>query len=703
MIGHRGDYKEGKWALVDEAGHPLTEYKYWHVEPWGEGYFRAMVTGSKYDLLTPEGEEIFHTPLHFIGQIVNGYVIIGKTIRKTQTTDTRYLYGLAHVSGIIIMPPIIEHTGQKLGLLSGEYEGDAVTLTHVGGVIADDNSHLPKRIQPNANKYFEDFANWTFPGLQFFYRDTDALFDVEKTYKIGEVIRAGFFIDASTLLLKPNKRVRYIIASAHAAQLHQNIDLTGDEYIAKWNLCVFHFNSYFKVMDIYQCEGVTQIFLLHIPHSAYEFFGEGEMSVNFIDDMFNEEDSLIGIARKSLHEKMREDVHSRSLDENWCRRTEHPIGLDEDMTKMSLELIPEPEEGPTMHLSNLVHKMAQDTDVKIEYLVDDNFPFRGIHGTVCENCMYRTGISSEACKCDRLDKLDFRRRYIRGRCEYHKVSQDTLSQIERKEQNELDKKLQKTFPMNEPMKIIRDFIQNRLNCDPEALMTFDLTKLRDDDEYGVGSSRAFTPEATTLVNAITAVVFRDVWPDLTYSSIKDLTFTPCRINPMQDIFGSQILDEYFKGLANFDPDEAFEKKVWEFNALQNTLGNFMILPSALAMCRSTYKPVRTHMAKFLSKLYPCLSGKGKPDYKILDAINAKKKTFEGLRNEEGFNKIVSGLMLEGYMKDGAPDDIFKGMCSSDKGLSRADYFAEADKYINHSTEIIKQRAEKMLQIIMKYL
>ena len=70
MIGHRGDYKDGKWALVDEAGHPLTEYKYWHVEPWGEGYFKAMVTGSKYDLLTPEGEEIFHTPLHFIGRTV---------------------------------------------------------------------------------------------------------------------------------------------------------------------------------------------------------------------------------------------------------------------------------------------------------------------------------------------------------------------------------------------------------------------------------------------------------------------------------------------------------------------------------------------------------------------------------------------------------------------------------------------------------
>lgn len=36
------------------------------------------------------------------------------------------------------------------------------------------------------------------------------------------------------------------------------------------------------------------------------------------------------------------------------------------------------------------------------------------------------------------------------------------------------------------------------------------------------------------------------------------------------------------------------------------------------------------MAKFLARLQTCLSGLGKPDYKILDAINAKKKCYEGL-------------------------------------------------------------------------
>ena len=31
------------------------------------------------------------------------------------------------------------------------------------------------------------------------------------------------------------------------------------------------------------------------------------------------------------------------------------------------------------------------------------------------------------------------------------------------------------------------------------------------------------------------------------------------------------------------------------NPMQNTIGNFIILPMELAHCRETYKPIRTHM------------------------------------------------------------------------------------------------------------
>lgn len=92
-----------------------------------------------------------------------------------------------------------------------------------------------------------------------------------------------------------------------------------------------------------------------------------------------------------------------SLDEEWCRRAEHPIGLDENMQKLPLELYPEPEEGTEMD------------------------------------------ITWEACKCDRLDKEEFRRRYIRHRCEYHKTTGSALSEYERKEKEIRDQKIIRSF------------------------------------------------------------------------------------------------------------------------------------------------------------------------------------------------------------------------------------------------------------------
>ena len=50
------------------------------------------------------------------------------------------------------------------------------------------------------------------------------------------------------------------------------------------------------------------------------------------------------------------------------------------------------------------------------------------------------------------------------------------------------------------------------------------------------------------------------------------------------------------------------------NPMQNTIGNFIILPMELAHCRETYKPIRTHMAKFLCRLERCLCVNGRHQY-----------------------------------------------------------------------------------------
>lgn len=102
--GYDHHYKDGKWALMDRDGVPVTDYKYWFIEPCGEGYFRAQVTGSKYNLLRPDGTEIFSVPYHYISNVHNGFAICSITKAKTKTTPTQYLHGLLHVSGDIVFP-----------------------------------------------------------------------------------------------------------------------------------------------------------------------------------------------------------------------------------------------------------------------------------------------------------------------------------------------------------------------------------------------------------------------------------------------------------------------------------------------------------------------------------------------------------------------------------------------------------------------
>ncbi len=54
----------------------------------------------------------------------------------------------------------------------------------------------------------ESILNWTFPGIHFYYRDTDSAVNVEETYTVGRILRAGFFIDVSAHAKRPCSRIK---------------------------------------------------------------------------------------------------------------------------------------------------------------------------------------------------------------------------------------------------------------------------------------------------------------------------------------------------------------------------------------------------------------------------------------------------------------------------------------------------------------
>ena len=162
---------------------------------------------------------------------------------------------------------------------------------------------------------FEDAINWTLPGLQLFYRDTNVDGDLDQlaeVYRSRNIIRAGFFIDCTSRAAKLVKNVRFIIASAHAAAIWQ---VMGDEEAEQWRLNVIDFNSYFKVVDTYRVGDQLQILLLHIPLRGIPMFA-GMGNINIGEDM-----DLIKIARKSFDDKSKMQPLPWLETEAWNERT----------------------------------------------------------------------------------------------------------------------------------------------------------------------------------------------------------------------------------------------------------------------------------------------------------------------------------------------------------------------------------------------
>lgn len=204
--------------------------------------------------------------------------------------------------------------------------------------------------------FLESILNWTLPGLQFLYRDTDYPFDTAGLYSKLKLFRAGFFVDCSAKAGKLTKKTRFIIASAHSAPLWQMAP--WDEDLNEWKLHTLHFNSYFKVMDVYQVGDKTQVCLLHIPYQGIPLFApDSSMQFNFEGSA---NINLVELTRKSFDTKMQMDPIAAHESEAWTERTFELPGT------CSTGIVPfEPQEAPNpkvKEFSDLIHKFANDDD-----------------------------------------------------------------------------------------------------------------------------------------------------------------------------------------------------------------------------------------------------------------------------------------------------------------------------------------------------
>ena len=695
-------YQDGKWGLIDHQGNHVGNFNYSYIEDWGEGYFKVE-QGTKKNIMRPDGSIVLKDWYNDVFKVCKGFFIFGNTLRKSKTNPkTRYIQGVAHVNGDIIFPMVFERVRwfEDKEAIYAEMGTTPYLLTLDGGIYDPARSHLPQKAHIDFKDFFEKFANWTLTGLQFFYRDTNAPVIVGTTYHVGDILRAGFFVDVTTKLQKPVHKTRFLIASAHAAMLCEIDEMVAQNpNVKKWNLCTLHFNSYFKVMDVYERDGVMQVFLLHIPAAAAYFIGHDETAMNFVNEATGQETTLIDMARKSLDDKMMMEVHPRSLDADWCARMEHPIGLDDEFYPVQLAPIDEPIEGEVAHLSKMIHKLAEDADLDGFIREEDNFPYRGIKDSICDGCIYANGIQGHGEGCGRLFIKSFRERYLKGRCEYRKTDLAQPSEFGRRNQRE--KKQAKEAVEKQCDKyavgLLRKFVNQRLAGDIKKLKDFDFDSLKDDREFGDERDITVWGLESMLIKAVVTLAFADTWPGFTYESMDKHKYKADAINITNTIFGIHF-EDYYKALETYDVPSKLRERVIRFGKKVHTIGNIMVLPFGLRQMRDTKPMGRGYMDVFLREFHKMMAGEKKCNMKMLDAVDLKKKEIAGFRTEQNFKNIAYGLMLDDFLDDaGKPKQVFQGLFSWEPGITRETYLKAATEFLDFCEPFIDKRADRIIE------
>lgn len=166
------------------------------------------------------------------------------------------------------------------------------------------------------NQQIQAIINETFPGLSFFYRDTNLTDEQIAKYHVGQILKMPGFTDMSYKGGGLTTNFRYLIASAFGKNLS-----AFDPNAAKFGLIMLTSDAYFKVLDIYKIGGKTQMLLLNIPASAVDFFKNA--TTNIEEDVKNK-------ARQRFDQLANAEGVPELQTPEWLLRTSMPIGMNKE-------------------------------------------------------------------------------------------------------------------------------------------------------------------------------------------------------------------------------------------------------------------------------------------------------------------------------------------------------------------------------------
>lgn len=709
------------WILIDYHGNCLSE-RYNFIRPADEGYY-IVEKGARENIMRRDGSIVLNDWPHRVSNIRDGYFIIGKTIRKTKTTPTQYLSGIAHVCGIIIFPMIFEsaefyNTADSIYIRAIK---DNIPYLLYDGAIADiQKRHYPTIQTIDHNQIANQIVDWTISDLELYYRDTDADIDAEKMYPIGKIIRTGFNTSVSINLERPTQKTRFLIASAHAARLCSNKDGSRNEtglYISskaeEWGHAIISKNAWLKVLDIYKVNGFTQIFLLQIPETAAILFDNDNTLFDYLNTTDKSSLSLIENARRDFNKKLRQSVHPRSIDNEWIAQTSRPIGYTLDRKPYSIE----PDFTLEKHtinsglnsssndryINNIIHKFANDKDIPLYF---DGFPWRGIVGSVCDGCMFAKETNNLPYGCGKHKQDDFRKYYTLGKCDYWKQSPDKESYIEEKQRTASEKanEFQTKTSGNYAQTLLSEFIKEHLDGNIENLLKFNFATLSDDPKYSPIHGPAIIANYA-IIKSINEIAFKDYWPNLNVETLDTGQYQIGTIINYQRLLGSRITDRHFKSLDTHCPNPIIIDLAEEIHSQTNTLGDFIVWPNKASMATIFNDSImRGYIDRLFIEMHKIMTEGSSRNDTVINALLKNRKLMQNYQGKNGFIAFMKNSLLDDFIDtEGNPQRIFDGISVAAKDFNPDKLPHAIIQYHRFMKLFIPRRSQKILQILKSKL
>lgn len=711
MIAHLSTDLVFGWFLIDYHGNRVSE-RYGFIEPAGEGYY-MVEKGSRRNIMRRDGTLVLSEWPHRVGKVRDGFFSIGNTIRKTATTPTKHIEGVAHISGVIVFPMVFESLGfydDSDGSDMWAQKDGLPYHIHNGALFDPQKKHYPSEINPdNLAKFFENTANWILPGLQFFYRDTDAPIDAEAMYPVGKVFRTGFYTTVSTRLQKPIQKTRFLIASAHAAIICSDGEtapsgavVSLSPHAEEWRQAVLHKNAWLKVLDIYKSGGVTQVFMLQIPETAAVYLGDDDTVFNFVNKATGNDTTLVELARRSLDDKLCQPVHPRSLDSGLISLMAQPICYDENRQPYSIAPDLTFDEnfsgwGPhtekkEQYFSRILHNLANDRDIIRDI---DGFPWRGIVGSVCEGCMYAKGTHNRPFGCGRLFTKSFRKSYINGSCDYWKISLEKESDFEERKRWNREKEAEHSLKVSGSYaaSLVNDFVNERLDGSIDCLASFDLWTLKEDGKYGPIKGPGSVPHYA-IVKSIMEIAFGEYWPGLNVETLDKYQYLNGLIVGRECLTGIRYQENEYSLIKQHCPDDKYGKMAEDLFRIGTTIGNVVVWPNKanLATLYDGYK-MRGYIDRMLVAIYNVMTGAGRQDMSVKEALYKNRKMMSAYQGKEGFTALMRNMLLDGFLdSDGGARLIFDGVSCSARDFKPELLPAALTQYHDFMVPLIQRRS-----------